>query len=1202
MERVGNTGNEAGIEDIASVSSVTTAPLIAISSSHEEIGKLDAPSSTSPTVAYPTSLMRLEEPEMDDDELAERATGPQPAVMEVAQTPSLADVPGRAETNNPETPLPPILEPSQDASPTAYASYTNKVEQALHRLSEAARRIAAFEEPGQNNARAPRASRLAPLRDISLDIRRDSTPLSPLSPLPQTLYSTQPEQPTAPQGSLPDFWPWLQDTEEDEEGEVDGWSNHTDPLQARSLPRSIEMPQIAEDDLRQSSGRLSVIGNGRQGKTAGDSRLRMAFICLTIMALLALTVDTVLASFTAIHPRPGKATAKILPSLTLSTNTIRYGQDITVYIQGFSSSSRVSLTRDIEEAVETHNGGSLIQTKPDGSARAVITIANSWDPGFHTIEAEDTTTRFTASATLRIDAGPTRPAHLRISTTTLDLGADIQGANTIQPLLLQNEGSGAITWSASSDQSWLSFSPTHGVFSDVQKIMVGGERTNLAPGDYSGTITFSSNVGTMQTVKVGMTVRPLPANAGAVLAVNPAVLSFTAIDGGADPSVQSLVINNPGSQPLYWSLGDNTTTAQSDQPAYFAEIDPNANWLNTDQSSGVVMPQATSSINVNVHSHALLPGVYNKSLVFNAGSGHSALNSPQNVSVALTIQPRCGLTLSTGSLAFNAVSGQTNPSDQAVSLMASASCPGTTTWSAVSSVNWLTITPASGQLKGTTNATVNASVSTAGLKPGSYNGNITIATGGQNTQSVAVQLTVQPPLPPSAPIIGAAPLNLNFSAVAGQPDPPGQVVTLTNTGGSPLSWHTSINLLASSWLGASPTGGTVAPGQTGQLQVNVSANGLTPGTYVGQVVLNGQDANNTTAGGSPQTIQVNFVVLPPCSLAQPTSSALAFNATQGDANPAPQSIVITAAGNCSWPLSWNARANSSASWLKFTPSSAALSNSGQSTTLSIAPDISGLRPGFYRTQVSITATDSANQPAQGSPQTFSVTLNVQSPCTLQVPTSSLAFSVAQGATSAAQSLAFSTSGNCANHVSWSAGSDASWLVLTAKSGNDIGSSSTVAVSVDGSKLLPGSYKGTVTLTAGDGTAIQGSPQTVPVTLTVTGFTVSGTVNTCADSSCASSQPLAGATVTLKTSTGSQLAVATTDATGNYSFNNIANGSYTLSASGSGANAQYTGTASATVAGGNQSVAINTTAPAPTPVPTPVPTPAPTPAGNSSPMP
>jgi hypothetical protein len=518
------------------------------------------------------------------------------------------------------------------------------------------------------------------------------------------------------------------------------------------------------------------------------------------------------------------------------------------------------------------------------------------------------------------------------------------------------------------------------------------------------------------------------------------------------------------------------------------------NWLDTDAVSGIIMPQSTSSVNLSVYSHNLLSGIYSEKLTFSTQTAFGALNSPETVDISLSVWPSCGLALSAGSLSFTAVAGS-SPSTQGLSLAATDSCSGMISWRAASSVPWLMITPASGQLNGISNAVMTVSVNTTNLNPGTYFGYISIAVGPQSTQSVAVQLAVQALPLPSAPIIDASPLNLNVSLTLGQQDPPGQLVTITNTGGSLLNWSTSVNASTSSWLRVSPAGGIIAPGQTGQLQVNVTAKNLSPSTYVGQVQINGVDGNHVLAGGSPQTITVTFVVQPPCTLSPPSSKVLAFNATQGGTDPAAQSIILTASGSCGWPLSWKATVVGSApSWLKFTPASGSFATTNQTATLKIAPSIAGLSPGTYSAQISILALDAVGQTAQGSPQTLTVTLNVTQPCSLQVGSTSLSFTVQQGQTSTGQNVSISSIGSCALPISWSASGNATWLVLSPTSGTDQGSGSSIGVSINAAQLTAGSYTGTITLSATDksGAAIVGSPKTISVSLMVTSVTITPT--------------------------------------------------------------------------------------------------------------
>ena len=219
--------------------------------------------------------------------------------------------------------------------------------------------------------------------------------------------------------------------------------------------------------------------------------------------------------------------------------------------------------------------------------------------------------------------------------------------------------------------------------------------------------------------------------------------------------------------------------------------------------------------------------------------------------------------------------------------------------------------------------------------------------------------------------MSASPLSLNFSNIQGQPDPTGQVVTITNNGRSPLSWHVTATpfLPTFVWLGASPAASTIAPGQSGQVTVHVYTAQLTPGNYVGQITLNGTDAHGIAAPGSPQTIVVNLVMQPPCTLSPPSSSALSFSAVQGaSANPVAQTVLFTGTGSCVWPLSWKTSVAPSASWLTQNALSGTIGGAGQSGSVGVAANIAGLLTGTYSTTVTITASDANGVTVQGSTQ------------------------------------------------------------------------------------------------------------------------------------------------------------------------------------------------------------------------------------------
>src|SRR5450432_139456 len=443
-------------------------------------------------------------------------------------------------------PSPGVPPPGSQSS--VYSIETNRVDQALNRLNDAARRIAAA-EPDQQ--RKPKISRLSPIRDISAEIHRHSTPLPSMPE--QKLFNIDDEQSDDLGGNLPDLWPWLNDGDSDEV-EAASWSNRTDPLIARRFPNSIDAARIEDEDIRRIAAEdLPTFTLPTARKRA--SRLRIIFASLTVLAVLALTIDSVLVSVAFLHkkPVPTPVTTNFTgsPTLTIFPSEVTYGQSVMLRLQHFSPSTSVYITRDMDEPVTLRASNvtfeSNIHVDANGNANVSMYIENTWNPGSHTIEAEDHKTHYTAQTSLHIgNAGPTRPPHLVVDTLAIDLGQQSVGANSVRPLSMHNDGSGSIIWSASSNSSWLLVSPNQGTFSDSQTISVAGQRANLKPGDYNGAITISSNVGTSATVQVQMTVLALPATGTPVLQVTPALLSFVATDGSASPPSQSLAVSKPG--------------------------------------------------------------------------------------------------------------------------------------------------------------------------------------------------------------------------------------------------------------------------------------------------------------------------------------------------------------------------------------------------------------------------------------------------------------------------------------------------------------------------------------------------------------------------------------------------------------------------------------------------------------------------------
>lgn len=1005
--------------------------------------------------------------------------------------------------------LSPPVAPGTPPQPTKSGNGALTVEQTLSRLNDAAQQMAAFDQ--NQHRHKVKVSRLTRFLDISQEIQRYSTPMPRVNSARRFFRArthARKEMQLSPSGDpvgkMPDAWPWLDD-DDDIDVPHDIWADRADPLAVRKLPNGREGRRIDREDIRRAAreGYVVVPLAGRS-VCVRMSFLRIAVIALIGLAVFGMTADGLLAFVAFFHPyQTNQSTGS--PLITLSANKVNYSQTIVVHIVHFSPSADVFLSRDMNEQVKNDTNSSFIRMGQDGSRDVRVPIDKSWEPGSHVLEAEDMTTHYTASASLLVMSGSMAQPQLSLNTAQLDFGSDLQGTNTIRTVMMHNDGQGTIAWTASSDQPWLLMTPNQGTFSDAQPLVVGVQRVNLKAGSYTGAVTLVSNVGAAQKIQVtmtvsplsltfvgttqktrltAMTVQPLSNMRGAMLSATPVVQSFVATDGGSSPAMQYLTISNPGNQALFWSLKSNTPYNFPDQGPT-----PGASWLNLDKTSGIVLPGSSILVGVHVNSTDLLPGLYINSLQFSAIPGHTTIDRPQNVAISLMVQPRCGVLLNTGSMSFTAINRQGNPGNQTLALTTTAGCTSALDWQASSSARWVVLQTTRGVLHSGVETNVAVGVNTSGLEPGAYSAVISFVAG-QTTQSELVQLTVQPTPPWGAPIMAVSPLDLNFSTMQGQADPPGQTVTITNTGKSALTWRNAAAVQIQPWLHFSPASGIVAPGQSAQLTVSVSASNLTFGGYTGQIVLSGTDAQGGVVGGSPQAILINLVVQAPCTLSQLPANTLTFsNILQGTATVTPQSVTIFAMGNCSWPVNWSARVmNSSASWLALGSSSGAFTGSGQFATFLVTPSVAGLAPGSYTTTVAVTATDASGTMVRGSGQSFGVSVNIVQPCSLQVSSSPLALSVTQAQSNiATQTLAINQVGSCSQSLDWTVltPATATWLSASPSSGTGSG---TVTITANAAALTAGSsYQTAITIDSSDPTNPL-NPATpaasVPLTLTV----------------------------------------------------------------------------------------------------------------------
>jgi|GEM_PF-982128 len=285
---------------------------------------------------------------------------------------------------------------------------------------------------------------------------------------------------------------------------------------------------------------------------------------------------------------------------------------------------------------------------------------------------------------------------------------------------------------------------------------------------------------------------------------------------------------------------------------------------------------------------------------------------------------------------------------------------------------------------------------------------------------------------------------------------------LCTTGSGAINWTASWNQKQAQWLQLTSSGTIQAP-LVQQLPVSASAAGLKAGTYQTTVIFSSQGSSLKLV------LNVTFIVRAASTTAcvDTSSQALSFIATQGQGNPASQTVTIA---NCGDPGSWSASTNTDdgANWLSIGSNSGTLP--GKATqNVPIRVTSTMLVAGTYTGQVTFKV---------GSGMaTVNVILTVQPPaqqaCIIANP-DGLGFTATQGqGDPGAQTI---TVGNCGSSGNWSASTSttdgANWLSISQAHGT-LGANATgdVSITVASAGLQIGTYTGQVTFKLGSSTAI-----------------------------------------------------------------------------------------------------------------------------------
>jgi hypothetical protein len=217
----------------------------------------------------------------------------------------------------------------------------------------------------------------------------------------------------------------------------------------------------------------------------------------------------------------------------------------------------------------------------------------------------------------------------------------------------------------------------------------------------------------------------------------------------------------------------------------------------------------------------------------------------QNLKV-LGIDGYTDLTLSPDSLSFAAQTGYIPPS-RAVTITNGG--PGDMEWQVTSKDDWIALSGTSGTVGGNSSSSLDVTVDSTGLAPGTYAGTIEIIAPGA-TGSVAVTMEVFSP-----PALTVEPnyFNIELRKTDAQAYLPVNIELKGDLSGA-LTWNASSD---SQWLSMLPVNGQSNSLTTAN--ININHTDLLPGAYKGIITVNAGSATT----GSPAQITVDLNVLTP---------------------------------------------------------------------------------------------------------------------------------------------------------------------------------------------------------------------------------------------------------------------------------------------------------------------------------------------------
>jgi len=292
-------------------------------------------------------------------------------------------------------------------------------------------------------------------------------------------------------------------------------------------------------------------------------------------------------------------------------------------------------------------------------------------------------------------------------------------------LRVKNSGHKTLNYTVSGVASWLDVKPKSGLCEQegTKSHSVTVDISGVSEGTYKGQITITDPKASNSPQSISVTLNVSKKNPPQIW-VSISSFSFSAKEGGANPSSKSFSVKNSGEGTLNYTISDD------------------ASWLSVSPSSGTSQGE-TKSHTASVSINGLSSGTYNGVITI---SDPNASNSPQTINVTLSISQQSPpqLWINTKNLSFEATVGGSDPSSQTLRIKNSGD--GTLNYAISDDASWLTVNPTSGSSSGGENRHT-VSVDIDALGQGTSTGTITITDpdASNNPQEVNVSLEISSP-------------------------------------------------------------------------------------------------------------------------------------------------------------------------------------------------------------------------------------------------------------------------------------------------------------------------------------------------------------------------------------------------------------------------------------------------------------------------